>query len=208
MTEFVSLSSLGDALTPSRRTFLAQSMVAAGLLSLAPKTLAVQPSKLVANVTGMYSVQVADIKVPETTSEVSSLIRDWPGQVAIGGGRYSMGGQIALRAGLHVDMRQMNKLIWMRPAEHRVRVQAGMLWRDLQEHLDKVGLAVKTMQSYSNFTVGGAVSVNCHGRYVGHGPIANTVIALQLVLADGAIVEANRTESVDLYRAAIGGYGQ
>jgi len=183
-------------------------MVAAGLLSFTSvQPLAAPLSRLVTNVTGMYSVEVADIKIPETSAQVSELIRTWPGQVAIGGGRYSMGGQIALYAGLHVDMRKMNKLVWLRPTEYCVRVQAGMRWRDLQDHLDSVGLAVKTMQSYSNFTVGGSVSVNCHGRYVGHGPIANTVRSLQLVLADGSVVEANRTERPDLFRSVIGGYG-
>ena len=64
-----------------------------------------------------------------------------------------------------------------------------------------------TMQSYANFTVGGAVSVNAHGRYVGHGPVGNSVRALQLVLADGSIVEASKVENAELFRAAIGGYG-
>ena len=73
--------------------------------------------------------------------------------------------------------------------------------------LDPLGLAVRTMQSYANFTVGGSVSVNAHGRYVGHGPVGNTVRALRLVRADGAIVEADRTQHAELFRAAIGGYG-
>lgn len=47
-----------------------------------------------------------------------------------------------------------------------------MRWRDLQDHLDPHDLSVRTMQSYANFSVGGSVSVNVHGRYVGHGPIA------------------------------------
>jgi FAD/FMN-containing dehydrogenase len=63
------------------------------------------------------------------------------------------------------------------------------------------------MQSYANFTVGGAVSVNAHGRYVGNGPVGNSVRALQLVLADGSVVAASRRENTDLFRAAIGGYG-
>jgi FAD/FMN-containing dehydrogenase len=82
-----------------------------------------------------------------------------------------------------------------------------MRWRDLQDHLDPVGLAVKTMQSYANFTIGGAVSVNAHGRYVGHGALGRTVRALQLVLADGTVVEASPTLRTELFRAAIGGYG-
>ena len=118
-----------------------------------------------------------------------------------------MGGQVAVVGGLHLDMRQMNSLVWLRATNRTVRVQAGMRWRDLQDHLAPRGLAVKTMQSYANFTVGGSVSVNAHGRYVGHGPVGHSVRALQLVLSDGSVVEASRTANTDLFRAALGGYG-
>jgi FAD/FMN-containing dehydrogenase len=193
--------------TPGRRTFIAQSLAAAGFLQLVPAQAIVRPELLVGNVTDLYSVEVARIEAPRTTAELSALVSAWPGQIAVGGARHSMGGQIAIRGGLHLDMRQMKQLVWLRPAERAVRVQAGMTWRDLQDHLDPLDLAVKTMQSYSNFTVGGSVSVNAHGRYVGHGPLGHTVRALQLVLADGAVVEATPTANIDLFRAAIGGYG-
>lgn len=192
---------------PSRRTFLAISLAKAGLIYLTPTKATAAQTLLVSNVTGLYSVEVGRIVVPRSASEVSTLLKSWPGQVAVGGGRYSMGGQVAVKHGLHLDMRQMNRLVWLRPTERAVRVQAGMRWRDLQEHLDPLGLAVKTMQSYSNFTVGGSVSVNVHGRYVRHGPVGHTVRALQLVLADGSVVEASRSKHSDLFRAAIGGYG-
>ncbi|HSI54724.1 MAG: FAD-binding oxidoreductase [Ramlibacter sp.] len=192
---------------PSRRTFIVQSMATAGLLTLSPRSLSNVVGLLVPNVTQLYSVEVARIEAPQTAQQVCALLPAWPGKVAIGGGRYSMGGQIALRGGLHLDMRQMNQLVWLRPPERAVRVQAGMRWRDLQDHLDAVNLAVKTMQSYSNFTVGGSVSVNAHGRYVGHGPVGQTVRALQLALADGTLIEATPTANADLFRSAIGGYG-
>ena len=192
---------------PGRRTFLAQALATAGLGTLAPVRTVAAESLVVGNITGLYSVQVARIETPRSTAEVSTLLKAWPGQVAVGGGRYSMGGQIAVEGGLHVDIRKLNQLVWLRPAERAVRVQAGMRWRDLQDHLDPLGLAVKTMQSYSNFTVGGSVSVNVHGRYVGHGPLGHSVRALQLVLADGSIVEASRTAHGEFFRAAIGGYG-
>lgn len=192
---------------PSRRTFVAQSLAAAGLFQLTPVRAAIPPELVVGNVTTLYPVEVARIEAPRSAREVSALVRAWPGKVAVGGGRYSMGGQVAIRSGLHLDMRQFNQLVWLRPEGRAVRVQAGMRWRDLQDRLDPLELAVKTMQSYSNFTVGGSVSVNAHGRYVGHGPIGHTVRALQMVLADGAVVEASRDANVDLFRAAIGGYG-
>lgn len=55
--------------------------------------------------------------------------------------------------------------------------------------------------------MGGSVSVNAHGRYVGHGPMGHTVRALQLVLADGRVVEASPSHEPQLFAAAIGGYG-
>jgi FAD/FMN-containing dehydrogenase len=63
------------------------------------------------------------------------------------------------------------------------------------------------MQSYSNFTVGGSVGVNCHGRYVGKGPLANTVRALQLVTGNGDRLELTPTRHPELFGAVLGGYG-
>jgi FAD/FMN-containing dehydrogenase len=185
-----------------------QALVGAGLVAAPglPHVLAA-PDLLVANVTRLYSVRVARIATPRSADDVAKSIAAWPGRVAVGGGRYSMGGQVAVEGGLHLDMRQMNQLVWLNAAEQKVRVQAGMRWRDLQSLIDPQGLAVKTMQSYANFTVGGAVSVNAHGRYVGNGPVGHSVRALQMVLADGKVVEASRRQNPQLFQAALGGYG-
>src|SRR5690606_206424 len=51
------------------------------------------------------------------------------------------------------------------------------------------------------------VSVNCHGRYIGHGPIVSSVLEIKLVSASGEIITANRNENQDVFAAAIGGYG-
>lgn len=190
-----------------RRTFIVQALAGAGLFILAPVAALSAPGILVPNVTGLYSVKVAKTVAPTTTLDVVHEILRWPGKVAVGGGRYSMGGQIAIAGGLHLDMRAMKQLVWLKADARTVRVQAGMTWRDLQEVLDPEGLAVMTMQSYANFTVGGSVSVNVHGRYVGNGPIGHSVRALQIVLADGAVVEASRSQNPEIFRAAIGGYG-
>jgi len=186
---------------------LAGSLAAAGLLA-APTLARASVSRLeVGNVTGLYAVEVARIEAPRSTTEVAAAVKAWRGRIAVGGGRYSMGGQVAVKGGLHLDMRQMNGLVWLRPADRTVRVQAGMRWRDLQDLLDPQGLAVKIMQSYANFTVGGSVSVNCHGRYVGLGPVGHSVRALQIVTADGSVIEATPNANADWFAAAIGGYG-
>jgi len=192
---------------PNRRDLLGRALVLAGLLSGLPPRALCAPGILIRNITGLYSVEVARVVQPRSTGDVVKALADWPGQICVGGGRYSMGGQIGLVGGLHLDMRGMAGLVWLDAKARKARVQAGMRWRDLQDHLDPLGLAVKTMQSYANFSIGGAVSVNAHGRYVGHGPVGHSVLALQLVLADGSIVDVSREQRPELFAAAIGGYG-
>lgn len=192
----------------TRRRRLVQALIGAGLAAVPglPKVFAAD-HLIVANVTQLYSVRVARIATPRSAADVAKALATWPGRVAVGGGRYSMGGQVAVEGGLHLDMRKLNQLVWLNVPQQQVRVQAGMRWRDLQALIDPHDLAVKTMQSYANFTVGGAVSVNAHGRYVGNGPVGHSVRSLQLVLADGKLVEANRRQNQELFRAALGGYG-
>jgi len=192
---------------PQRRELLRLALLGAGAAAVPGCRTVAPDAALVENITRLYPVRVARVARPRSIDDVRRSLQEWPGRVSLGGARCSMGGQIALRDGLHLDMRGLNDLVWLKPGEKRARVRAGMRWRELQQHLDGHGLAVRTMQTYANFTVGGSVSVNAHGRYVGHGPIAHSVRALQLVLADGRIVETSRTENDDLFRAALGGYG-
>jgi FAD/FMN-containing dehydrogenase len=191
-----------------RRTLLASALAAAGASSsLSWVTHASQEVMMVTNVTGLYAVRVGRVAVPLSTQDVMAEVRRWPGKIAVGGGRFSMGGQTAIEGGLHLDMRQMDQVVWFRPQEMAVRVQAGLRWRDLQDILDRENLSVRTMQSYADFTVGGSVSVNAHGRYVGHGPISHSVRALRLVLADGSVVDASRKVEPEIFGAALGGFG-
>jgi FAD/FMN-containing dehydrogenase len=49
--------------------------------------------------------------------------------------------------------------------------------------------------------------VNCHGRYVGLGPLVNSARALQLVTADAQVLELSRSRNSELFGAVFGGYG-
>jgi len=197
-------------LNPHRRALVWQVLAGAALVHAAPWPALAAPIPgplVVDNVTGLYPVSVARVATPASVQDVVDAVKGWPGPISIGGGRYSMGGQVALPGSLHLDLRALNQMVWLKPVERTVRVRAGMRWRDLQDRIDRHDLSVRTMQSYASFTVGGSVSVNAHGRYVGHGPVGHSVRALQLVLADGRVVEASRTDNAELFRAAIGGYG-
>ncbi len=160
---------------------------------------------VVRDYSGLTSVPVAAERHPISTAHVSDAIRDWSGSVSVGGGRFSMGGQIAAPDSLHLDMRGMNQVLALVPEKRTVRIQAGATWRDLLDAIDEYDLSVSIMQSFSNFTIGGSISVNCHGRYINKGPLVNSVRAIQMVSADGQVHEL--TPESPLFRALFGGYG-
>jgi FAD/FMN-containing dehydrogenase len=141
-----------------------------------------QVSPLVINdVNRLNPIHVNEVITPTTTTEIVEAVRRHPGPIAIGGARHSMGGQIATNGALFIDMRQFDRILDFSPADKTITVQAGTRWRQIQEHIDSANLSVKIMQSYANFTVGGSLSVNAHGRYVGLGPLILSVKSLGVI---------------------------
>lgn len=162
---------------------------------------------IINDVSNLNPIEVEKVIRPETITELCNIVREHPSAISIGGGRFSMGGQIATERSLHIDMRSLNKIISFQPAERTIRVQAGIRWRDIQEVIDQHDLAIKIMQTYSNFTVGGSMSVNSHGRYIGQGPLILSIKLFTLVLSSGEIIEASPTINSEIFYGVIGGYG-
>ena len=165
------------------------------------------PALVVNDVTQLNPIGVAEIVVPTTTEEIIAAVRRHGGAISIGGARHTMGGQIAAAGGLHIDMRSFNRILSYSAAEKLITVQAGATWRDILKRIDRDDLSVSIMQSYADFTVGGSLSVNVHGRYAGSGPLIASVSSFTIVLADGSLVGASPTTNPEIFYGAIGGYG-
>jgi len=165
------------------------------------------PSLVVDDISQLNPITVDSVLVPTTVDEIATAVARNDGPIAIGGGRHSMGGQIATDGAFFIDMRRFDKVLEVDRQARTVRVQAGATWRQIQEAIDPLDLSIKIMQSYSNFTVGGSLSVNAHGRYVGSGPLITAVRSIKVVLADGSVVEASPTINRDIFYGTIGGYG-
>ena len=162
--------------------------------------------RIINDVTQLNPVVVAEVFWPLSVDELREQIRSTTGPVSIGGGRFSMGGQTASSQSLHIDMRGLNQVLNFSKEDRSIHVQAGIRWCDIQRFIDPHDLSIKIMQTYANFTVGGALSVNCHGRYMGHGPLILAVRFIEVVLADGSLIRASRTENPEVFFGAIGGY--
>lgn len=162
--------------------------------------------RIVNDVTQLNPVLVSNIEVPKSISELQEIIVTSDRPISIGGGRFSMGGQTASSYCTHIDMREFNKILDYNPKERIIKVEAGVRWCDIQKHIDSDDLSVKIMQTYANFTVGGSLSVNVHGRYIGLGPVILSVKSLQVILANGELVETSKTNKPEIFFGCIGCY--
>lgn len=126
-------------------------------------------------------------------------------RVSIAGARHSMGGHTIYPGGIVVDMGGFNAMELR--GKDILHVGAGARWRDVILYLNARGLSVEVMQSNDDFSVGGSISVNCHGWQFNRPPIDSTVESLRLMLADGSVVNCSRTENTELFSLVLGGYG-
>jgi len=77
-----------------------------------------------------------------------------------------MGGQTSFTDSMHLDLSQFNQILNFDRENKLITVQTGISWRKVIEFIDQYDLSVMVMQSYADFTVGGSLSVNAHGRYI------------------------------------------
>lgn len=194
-----------STLSPSR--LLRAGTLALVLLAPSAFALSAASQATVNDVTQINPIAVARILVPTSVEEIVATVKAHPGPVSVGGGRYSMGGQTATEQALQIDMRGFDKVLHFSAEQKEITVQAGITWRKIQSYIDPHNLSLQIMQTYSNFTVGGSLSVNVHGRYIGQGPLVFSVKSIRTVLPDGTLVRATPTENREIFYGAIGGYG-
>jgi FAD/FMN-containing dehydrogenase len=162
----------------------------------------------------MNRTHVAEVwPVPADAAAAESQLRDLLNRartehlgVAIAGSRHSMGGHCISPDGIVVNMLPFHHMS-LDTDRSLLRVGAGARWSEVIPYLDARGYSVAVMQSNNDFSVGGSLSVSCHGWQHNQPPIASTVAALRVMKADGSVVRCSRDENAELFSLVLGGYG-
>ncbi|MDS1268820.1 D-arabinono-1,4-lactone oxidase [Lipingzhangella sp. LS1_29] len=89
----------------------------------------------------------------------------------------------------------------------RVTVQAGLPLCDLNEVLEHHGLSLGNLGDIAAQTAAGATQTGTHGTGRTLAGLAQQILALELVLADGSIVSCSPEHNPDLFAAARLGLG-
>jgi FAD/FMN-containing dehydrogenase len=125
--------------------------------------------------------------------------------VSIRGIQHTQGGHTFYPGSMVIDLAQWNSMELIQPQV--LRVQTGARWKQVLAFLNPLGLSVNIMQSDYEFSIGGSISANVHGWQFNKPPMVDSIEGFRILLADGRLLQCSRTENVDLFSAAIGGYG-
>lgn len=80
--------------------------------------------------------------------------------------------------------------------EPLVRVEAGIRVRELNAHLDSLGLALPNMGGYDGQTIAGVISTSTHGSGLRFGPITDDVCSLEIVASGGTLYRIEPTNGI------------
>lgn len=134
--------------------------------------------------------------------------------VAIAGAQHAMGGQQFLGDGWLIDTSALSGVLDYDSTHGRVRVAAGTHWPALQTFLEAQrdargqSWAIRQKQTGADdFSLGGALASNIHGRGLDLPPFVDDIEAFTLVRPNGDIVRVDRVHEPELFGLAVGGYG-
>jgi FAD-linked oxidoreductase len=161
------------------------------------------------NWTGDQRCTPAIVEWPHTKEELIGAVRRAGEQglsVHAAGSGHSFT-EAALTDGAMIRIEALNRVLDADRESGLVKVEAGISLRDLGKALWDLGLAMENLGDIDRQTLAGAISTATHGTGVSFRNLSAQVQGLELVLADGSVIELSEEKDRDSFMAARVGLG-
>eukprot|EP00118_Oscarella_pearsei_P028011 m.311463 g.311463 ORF g.311463 m.311463 type:complete len:491 (+) comp71993_c0_seq1:1-1473(+) len=113
---------------------------------------------------------------------------------------------LGLTNGNLINFDKFSRILDIDSSSMRVTVQSGIRLRDLNQKLFLQGLALENIGSVDTQSMGGAISTSTHGSGLKYGSISTKVLWMEVLLANGSIVNVTQDQP-ELYGAMRTGLG-
>jgi glycolate oxidase len=158
------------------------------------------------------------VVMPENAHQISKILKLANKEnipvIPRGGGTSELGGCMAWKGGVILELRRMNKIKKIDADNLMAVVEPGVVCEKLNTEAKKYGLNFPpTVPTESVATIGGMVASNSSGlRSAKYGATTDYVLALEVVLADGRIVRVGKpvyktSSGYDLVHLFVGSEG-
>lgn len=146
---------------------------------------------------------VVQVTCAEDVSKALVFAQEHGLEIAVLGGGHSTSGSSSTEGGLVVDLSKMRR-VDVDPEKMTIKAQGGTIWEDVDHAAAEYGLA--TVGGTVNHTgVGGLTLGGGYGWLTGkYGLTIDNLLEVEVVLADGRILQASETNNPDLFWALRG----
>ena len=108
---------------------------------------------------------------------------------------------------LLLSLKPMDNVIAIDPTKRTVTVAAGITYGQLCPYLDGKGFALHNLASLPHISVAGALSTATHGSGQKNRNLATAASGLEMVTADGNVVNLSRERDGETFNGAVVGLG-
>lgn len=173
--------------------------------------------KYLSDTLGRKQGNASALVFPTSTEEVSALLRFANANnipvTPRGAGTNLVGSTVPHDGSIIIDLSLMNHILEIDKENFTATVEPGVILEDFQKHVEGLGLFYPPDPGEKRASIGGNIATNAGGmRAVKYGVTRDYVMGLELVLADGTIIQTgskNRkdTTGLDLKDIVIGSEG-
>jgi FAD/FMN-containing dehydrogenase len=158
---------------------------------------------------GMVDRRPAVIVRCRSTDDVVAAIRfarENGTEISVRGGGHNVAGRAVADGALMIDLAEM-KSVWVDPEQGIVTAQGGLTWAELNSATAEHGLAVTggaiSTTGIAGLTLGGGLG----WLMAKYGLAADNLVAVELVTAEGEVLDVSADSHPDLFWAVRGGGG-
>ncbi len=187
-----------------RRRFIQLSSTAVAGNALSPYIQWMYDEKL-KNWAGNIEYSTSKVVYPSSTSQVQELVKKYS-KLKVLGTRHCFN-RIADSRDLFFSVKNMNKVVSLDTNNNSVTVEAGIKYGELAPSLHEKGYALHNLASLPHISVAGACTTATHGSGVKNGNLASSVLAFELVDANGNVHQLSKEKDGEQFDAAVVGLG-